>query len=79
MRFNVTPKDIQNGIRNNCLRCPVASSIKRRFPNHDVWVTAFGIEIGNKHYPLLTSVNDFIEAFDMGELVKPFSFEIKGI
>ena len=76
MRFNVTPKDIREGIADNCIKCPVARSLARRFPNQGIYVSPYTIAIGDTYYLMPGIVKRFIEKFDNNEPVKPFSFLI---
>lgn len=77
MRFNVTAKDIREGIADNCIKCPVARAIQRKFPNHTIYAAPWSIFIDNKSYYIPKSAYSFILKFDKKQDVKPFSFEIK--
>jgi hypothetical protein len=73
--IRVLKQDILRGVQKDCLRCPVALAIRRaRFiPKSMVLVGNRYVDQDNTWlYP--TKVNTFINRFDTGKPVKPFSF-----
>jgi len=74
MRIFVTAKDIREGAKSACEACPVARAIKRRVTCRVVVGMGF-ISFGLKSSVLTpTQVANFIDRFDGGKKVKPFSF-----
>lgn len=85
MIIKVTKECIQAGIRNSCIKCPVAIAMSQS-PLINVearsdfllWIQDVGklkcIKYGKMPTPL--AVQDFISRFDMGLIVAPFEFEI---
>lgn len=77
LRINVTKKDIAKGKRREPEDCPVALAIKRQ----KVAIICVGIDriwIADKDaISTPKTVQRFIERFDCGNPVKPFSFTLK--
>jgi hypothetical protein len=84
--INVTAEHIAAGERENCERCPVALAIRDAFP-HLVYIEVApeGISISLRgadiwglkaHVDVAREVQEFIRAFDSGEPVEPFTFEL---
>jgi hypothetical protein len=83
MRIRVTQRDIDEGVQNSCLHCPVARAVKRVFKATEVWVREIIIvkKAGSQRtYVTPTAAVDFIERFDSAvlefESPKPFSFTL---
>lgn len=77
MRFEVTRKDIKHGERSNCLFCPVATAVRRVFPNAEVWESLLWIRgLSSVNIDLPETVAYWICEFDFGVKSKPFSFSI---
>jgi hypothetical protein len=81
MRIEVTQEDIGNGKRKSCWGCPIALAVGRTanlsFGERFVGSTFIEWFDGRWHrseVPPLAA--QFIEAFDAGKPVKPFSFEL---
>ena len=81
MIVNVTQEDIQRGKRAETNACPVAMAIKQTIgplwcvsviPNNVYFYR--GIAEENRLLP--QEATEFIETFDAGNIVAPFSFEI---
>lgn len=75
--IDVTQDDINKGIKENCRFCPVALAVQRTFndPEMDVFSPCIkNCEEDRVASP--SSVCDFIDRYDNGESVQPFSFEI---
>lgn len=76
MKITVTEDDIKHGIRGYPDRCPVALAVSRETGHFDVFVD------GDIHFYMFDMtfsrrcVSKFVERFDHGKPVKPFSFNI---
>lgn len=82
MKFRVTKEDIEKGIHRSISACPVARSIEAHgFSGPTVAKDWLNFRKAGAFYRVLTprSASRFIVAFDKRRLVKPFTFEIKGI
>ena len=80
MKITVTKRDIRLGRKHNCEGCPIARSIRRATGDRTIQVGCDNIFLANEKYvsiPLPLKVKKFIEAFDEGEAVKPFSFTMR--
>lgn len=84
MRIEVTQTDIDKGEPGDCLRCPVALAFQR-VPKviGDAVVTDGEIELVLEdkpdvytEFPSPCEVSDFIRAFDKGQPVTPFAFDL---
>jgi hypothetical protein len=82
--INVTQEDINNGGKKQCTMCPIALATKRTFPNA-IWisVTQAYIRVVNAgdgergtEYLSPLGVEQFINDFDRGRPVSPFSFTV---
>jgi hypothetical protein len=79
--IKVTQEDINKGIRENCLKCPVALACRRTF-NCYVRVLYSVIEISTPRKLIRINmpsiVDDFINDFDTGCVYRqgPFEFEL---
>ena len=80
----VTSEDIQEGVRENCLYCPVALALHRtlgtapgRLFAISSYVGSNQVMIGGKKYFLPKVAVDAIANFDSGSPVELFSFEIE--
>lgn len=74
VRINVTAKDIARGCRRDGTACPVFFACDRRLKGMIVvgdWVCMKGFSVATPG-----RVDEFIDAFDSGKPVKPFSFTI---
>ena len=85
MRIQVTAKDIKNGSRLACSRCPVALAVKRVVKcfrvsvGADVLTVYYGPEGTGAPYNLfvLPSIaKNFIRMFDIGLPVSPIEFDL---
>lgn len=84
--INVTQKDINSGIRADCHVCPVAIAVSRVLGLNDVEISAASIYAdfaGSNYYreariiqPLPLQVRSYIRAFDAGNEIEPFSFNL---
>ena len=85
--IKVTKTNIKNGLTGDCHNCPVALAVRREFrlKEHQVDVSgglinfcvkkSVGYEYQDFEHP--KEVAEFIDKFDSGEKVKPFSFVMK--
>lgn len=84
MRVVVTQKDIENGVPDRNMECPIALSLRRRLHSEDVRVyqSKFSISYliddvwATDVFELPSKAMNFIERFDDHQKVKPFTFEI---
>ena len=83
MKINVTDRDIRLGKRNSNGCCPVARAICKAkrisFTENNLWnVVSVGhtqVDVRNEHSVMLPDkVRTWINKFDSGEKVRPFSF-----
>ena len=90
--YKVKKKDIKNGKRGYCKKCPVALAIQRQMPfDWEVSVGSFmgasiifynredagkGLNARRIGLQTPTTVSQFISAFDEGLPVEPFEFEL---
>ena len=79
---SVTAEDIANGIARDCYCCPGALAINRAIPGSDANIYRFGlysllwIEANGLHIRAPQELQDFAPAFDVGQKVEPFAFEL---
>ncbi len=83
MKISVTMEDILMGNKNDCDKCAISLAIRRCLNvNHAQIEDAFDIWCDGLAYKVkgdadVLKVDAFIRAFDKGETVAPFSFEIE--
>lgn len=79
----VSTKDIQEGIKESCLFCPVAIAVNRAMKKTEnlfsrAWLVGSNdLTFQGKKYSLPKAAVNAIADFDNGRLVAPFSFEIE--
>jgi hypothetical protein len=81
---NVTAEHIARGTRDSCRFCPVALAVKEAFPNIElVAVDSAHVTMGGGprrggwiEIDLPDGATRFIETFDIGDPVQPFTFEL---
>lgn len=73
MKIHVTKEDIKNGERFDCHRCPIALAATRAGLT-DVDVDYLTISANQETHTLPDNAVCFIDRFDDGESVKPFTF-----
>ena len=56
--------------------CPIALSLKRRFPGEAVSVSPFGAQVGPRVYRLSSPARAFVGRADRDENVEPATFEL---
>ena len=87
MKINVTKKDIKNGQPENIKCCAIALALRRTFKTNMVEVKKDDntnkviLQIDDDEYDQYyvsksDHITTFIEKFDIGEDVEPFTFEI---
>ena len=81
LTVNVTQEHIHNGIRMKCRHCPVALALNEQhpLPNEEWWGTN-GREVFcglEAEYRLPIAAWQFVDAFDSGRNVKPFTFTLE--
>jgi hypothetical protein len=79
---NVTQRDIERGIRSKCSDCPVALAVKRALGKRvkvfsGVSTSYLYLDHNKKPFPLPASAVEFIDRFDSGHKVEPFTFKLK--
>ncbi len=80
MLIDITWEDIANGMRKESGRCPIALAMKRQTGGGYVSVSPCTvytyIKQVTKLYILADNASQFVEHFDVGEIVKPQTVEI---
>lgn len=76
VKVDVTADDISRGERNNTFNCPIAMALKRLGVEHPIVNRGYWFDSWAVLYPsrLPVEARRFIEAFDQGRPVEPFSF-----
>ena len=72
--IEVTQEDIDNGEPGGIYSCPIAESLKREFGSSICVVGQKTCTVGSATIWLSDNVTRFINDFDNGEPVQPFSF-----
>src|SRR5579859_6474944 len=75
----VTSDDIHKGIPGDAGACPIARAIRRSIqpsPEEYLAVDGLAICIGSQNYKVPEAAIAFIESFDAGNPVEPFSFDL---
>lgn len=77
IRVEVTEADIAAGLPDACFSCPIALALKRLGYERPS-VDGVAIELDTlTTVPSPDVVNDFVIAFDKGDKVEPFAFELE--
>lgn len=83
MKIKVTSEDIEKGTPGDCTRCPVARALKRRgfkyVSVHEERIEFRRTILSEKRQSILSGyskVSMFVAAFDRGDNVAPFTFEL---
>jgi len=90
VKINVTEEDIKNGQPENIQCCAIALALCRTFKTDDVEVKkndltdeiilkVDDVQYDQHYFSKLDHITTFIEKFDIGEDVEPFTFEINDI
>ena len=78
MIVKVTRRDIKNGHLKDEKSCPIALAL-RRLSFKGCKVDGYDWSFGNAEAKLPKSARNFVEAFDNGKPVKPFSFRTRNL
>lgn len=76
---NVTQEDIETGIANDCLHCPIALAISRELPSSFPKVRNSNAGLLGRFSgwaDLPVQAQTFIELFDAGQSVAPITFDL---
>ena len=78
VEVKVTQSDIDNGVKNNCYSCPIALAIDRVVGRFHVSVNALSAKVGlwEGWWNTSSQQSRFIESYDKGYRVEPFSFTL---
>ena len=74
-KIEITQEDIDRGMRGRSDFCPVALALRRKWPEAEMG--CFACDLGNRLVLVPELVSKFVEDFDSGKPVKPFTFEIE--
>lgn len=78
MKVIISKKEIEQGVPNRCLFCPIALSLRKLLgEDKGIRVYQHRLEIDYNVYILPLKAQTFIARFDKGKSVKPFSFILK--
>jgi hypothetical protein len=80
--ISVTQEDIFLGEVGDCCECPAARAVRRAFPGcigasvgpFAIFVSRIGGRV--QQWPASQELREFMRAFDDGEPVQPFSFDL---
>lgn len=76
MKIEVTARDIEKGLPEDKCGCPVALAIRRATGLEvSVWCS-MSVKVGREYIDLPDEAEDFINRFDQGEPVQPFTFDL---
>lgn len=76
LQISVTAADIAKGKPRDVRWCPIARAVRRLGKKKSVEVCN-DIKLGSARYSITDKASDFIDGFDEGVKVKPFSFVAK--
>lgn len=77
MKIQVTKLDIERGIQRDHRRCAVTRAVRRASGYQKVVSSGLGwITIGQSAYATPSDAHRFIDAYDDGEPVEPFEFDL---
>jgi hypothetical protein len=76
MRIRVTDNHIGKGERRSIFCCPIALAIKKRIGMRNISVGIHQVRIEGKLFELPSEAKGFIEDFDTGRPVAPFTFDL---
>lgn len=75
----VIQPDIDYGVRHEMVHNPITHAIGRTYPNSYIKADQSHISMDGIEFHCPDSVISFIDDFDNGKSVKPFSFELQEI
>lgn len=76
IKISIAPRHIRCGTKGSMESCPIALAIKEALLTDNVKVDGSGIFINERKYEVDKKDLRFIERFDNGERVSPYSFEL---
>lgn len=76
IKISITKAHIRDGVPGNECDCPIALALKDALLTNDVAVNPDGMRVNNRTFSADKKDRRFIERFDNGKPVKPYSFEI---
>jgi hypothetical protein len=76
MKVEVKQEHIDKGVPSNGCECPIALALGEMFPDAQVLVCDGRIEVGFEVAAPPQEAKEFINDFDDGEPVAPFSFDL---
>lgn len=76
LHVEVTEDDIKQGEAGSCLNCPIALALQRHSPNTDIVVQGDWCVFGDREADLPPAAQAFIAAFDDGDPVESFAFDL---
>mgnify|MGYP001615771476 CR=1 FL=1 len=77
VRVSVTKRDIAEGVPLDTQMCPVAIAIRRTTGVFVVDVTDYQFQFDSGNVDLPKRVARFVDAFDFGDKVRPFTFTLR--
>lgn len=77
LRISVTADDIKRGKRENTKWCPIACAVRKLGKKKRIYVDQDVITLGSVTYKMPQRAGNFVDLFDSGEKVRPFSFVAK--
>ena len=83
IQVHITQNDIELGVRDNVLSCPISIAVKRQFPDWTVTTNLCFIYLVNESNHLAFTMPEdgfrFVKDFDLGRNVKPFELKANTI
>ena len=79
MIVNVTEKHIADGVRLDCLRCPVALAMRDAFPQSKLTIDAWSLLVDNDRRETSKQIRMFMKDFDFRRNPQPFSFDFDAL
>jgi hypothetical protein len=76
IKVNVTKDHIRKGIRGSACDCPLALALKETLITTNVSVDANSIRVNHVYFKTDKKDVRFIERFDAGKPVRPYSLEL---
>lgn len=76
IKINVTKDHIRRGVRGSACDCPIALALKQTLITHNVSVSSTAIVVNNIGFSVDKKDLRFIERFDAGQPVRPYSFDL---
>lgn len=73
----VTAKDIENGVREEPSKCPIALAASRQLGTAVMWARILEDRTKDRFARVPDRVRDWITRFDRGDRVQPIRFKVK--